>query len=347
MENSRVYVGEFNGKKVESYSLKNKNGFGISALNYGAIITDILVPDKNGVIENVVMKYKDINTYKENPSYYGAVIGRTSGRIAGGEVKVNDKVLKLNKNYGVNQGHGGNEGFSKKFFDVTINENQDEAYIEFSYLSVSGEEGYPGNLQVKIRYTINEENELKISYYAISDEDTLVNLTNHSYFNLSGNCKNDILGSYLYIDSDFLLELNENQVPTGKIMEINGSAFDFTNPKKIGRDIEEDDPQLKIGAGYDHCWILNGGNDIKLRFYNKSSGRQMDVYTDQNAVVLYSLNYPDEEMLDCDKKPIRRGALAIETQSPPIGENNTFAKYSMLKKNQEYKKETIFKFSII
>lgn len=347
MEILRFLVGEFNGKKVESHSLRNSKGFGINVLNYGGIITDVLVPDKNGVIENVVMKYKDINAYKENPSYYGALIGRTSGRIADGKVILNDTVLALNKNYGVNQGHGGTIGFSKKFLDVITNANEEEAYIEFNYLSPSGEEGYPGNLNIKVRYTITEKNELKLSYKAISDEDTLVNLTNHSYFNLSGNCKENILRHYLYLDSDFLVEVNDNEVPTGEIIEIEGTPFDFTNPKTIGRDIEEEDYQLEIGQGYDHCWILNGGNDVKMRLYHKDSGRQMDVYTDQNSVVLYSLNFPDEESLECNKKANRRDALAIETQSPPIGRDNIFAKYSILKKGEEYNKETIYKFSII
>lgn len=347
MEIIKVLVGEFNGQKVESYSLRNYKGFGINALNYGGIITDVLVPDKNGVIENVVMKYKDINAYKENPSYYGALVGRTSGRIANGKIMLNDNVLNFNKNNEENQGHGGTNGFSKKFLDVVTNADEEEAYIEFSYLSPLGEEGYPGNLEVKVRYTINEENELKISYYAVSDEDTLVNLTNHSYFNLSGNCKSNILSHYLYIDSDFLLELNEKKVPTGKIIEIDGTPFDFTNPKTIGRDIGEEDYQLKIGNGYDHSWVLNGGSDIKIRLYHKESGRQMDVYTDQNSVVIYSLNFPDDELLECNKKANIRDALAIETQSPPIGDNNIFAKYSLLKKGEEYNKETIYKFSII
>jgi aldose 1-epimerase len=347
MEILRMLVGRFKDKDVISYNLRNSTGFGINVLNYGAIVTDILVQDKNGKIENVVMKYKDINLYEENPSYYGALIGRTSGRIAEGHIDLNDKVLMLNKNYGVNQGHGGKEGFNKKFLDSRINKDEKEAYVEFSYLSPSGEEGYTGNLNVIVRYTITENNELKISYKAISDEDTLVNLTNHSYFNLSGNCKEDILSHYLYIDSDFLIELNENQVPTGELINIEGTPFDFTSPKTIGRDIEEEDYQLKIGQGYDHPWILNGGDDVKLRLYHKGSGRIMDVYTNQNSVVLYSLNFPDNEFLECGKRVGKRDALAIETQSPPIGKDNIFAKYSILKKGEEYNKETVYKFSVI
>ncbi|MDU3350882.1 MAG: aldose epimerase family protein [Clostridium sp.] len=347
MEILKVLVGEFKGKTIESYNLRNSKGFGINVLNYGAILTDLLVPDKDGIIENVIMKYKDLNVYEENPSYYGALIGRTSGRIADGKVLLNGNVLSFNKNYGLNQGHGGDIGFNKKLLEVKTNATENEAFLEFYYLSPSGEEGYPGNLNLTVRYTITEDNEFKISYKAISDEDTLVNLTNHSYFNLSGNCKEDILSHYLYIDSDFLIELNENSVPTGEIINIEGTPFDFTNPKTIGRDIEEDDYQLKIGQGYDHPWILNGGNDIKLKLYHKASGRQMDVYTNQNSVVLYSLNFPDDELLECGKKPARRDALAIETQCPPIGEDNIFVKYSILRKGEEYDKETIYKFSII
>lgn len=347
MEVLKVLVGSFNGREVESYNLRNSKGFGINVLNYGAIITDVIAPDKNGAFENVILKYNDINTYEENPSYYGALIGRTSGRIANGKVDLDGKELNFNKNYGLNQGHGGEIGFSKRFLDAKTGSGENECYVEFSYLSPAGEEGYPGNLNLKVRYIVTENNEFKISYKAVSDEDTLVNLTNHSYFNLSGNCKNDILSHYLYIDSDFLIELNETSAPTGEIISIEGTPFDFTNPKTIGRDIEEEDYQLTIGQGYDHPWVLNGGDDIKIRLYHKSSGRQMDVYTNQNSVVLYSLNYPDDKLLDCGKKPSRRDALAIETQAPPIGENNVFMKYSILKKGEEYNKETVYKFSII
>lgn len=347
MEVLKVLVGSFNGREVESYNLRNSKGFGINVLNYGAIITDVIAPDKNGVFENVILKYNDINTYEENPSYYGALIGRTSGRIANGKVDLYGKELNFNKNYDLNQGHGGEIGFSKKILDAKTGSSENECYVEFSYLSPAGEEGYPGNLNLKVRYIVTENNEFKISYKAVSDEDTLVNLTNHSYFNLSGNCKDDILSHYLYIDSDFLIELNETSAPTGEIISIEGTPFDFTNPKTIGRDIEEEDYQLTIGQGYDHPWVLNGGDDIKIRLYHKSSGRQMDVYTNQNSVVLYSLNYPDDKLLDCGKNPLRRDALAIETQAPPIGENNVFMKYSILKKGEEYNKETVYKFSII
>ena len=239
------------------------------------------------------------------------------------------------------------EKCGEMYYTCRFSNNKEKQIVETRILSSTHLEELLNSAFFGLLYSLDEENEFKISYYAISDEDTLVNLTNHSYFNLSGNCKSNILNHYLYIDSDFLVELNEKEVPTGKTIKIDKTPFDFNSPKTIGRDIEEENYQLKIGNGYDHCWLLNGGNDIKIRLYHKESGRQMDVYTDQNSVVLYSLNYPDDEILECNKKANRRDALAIETQSPPIGENNIFANYSLLKKGEEYIKETIYKFSII
>lgn len=344
---SEEVISSINGSEIISVNIKNSNGFELKVLNLGGIITDILVPDRNGKFENVVLKYDDIEDYKDNNPYYGATIGRTSGRIANGKASLNERELNFYKNYGVNQGHGGKEGFDKKVFDFKVIEEKDEAYVEFYYKSEDMEEGYPGNLEVKVKYTVTENNEVKINYYGVSDKDTLVNLTNHSYFNLSGNKEEDILKHSLYIDSDFLFEINENQVPSGNIISVEETAFDFKVPKLIGRDIDKDEIQIKIGNGYDHPWLLNSGNDPKLKLYDKRSGRLMDVYTDQISVVLYTLNYPENKKLEGGYVPLKRGAIAIETQSPPIGENNTFLKYSILKKGKEYRKETIYKFSIL
>lgn len=347
MRIEKVLIRMKDNSEIISFNLRNSKGFGINFINLGGVITDLLVPDKNGNIENVVLKYKDIESYKDNPSYYGAIIGRTAGRIASGTTELNDEVLTFNKNYGVNQGHGGPNGFCYQTFKVETFESENEIGAELSYFSKDGEEGYPGNLKVKIIYTINENNEFKITYKAISDKDTLANLTNHSYFNLSGNCKEDILNHYLYVNSDFLVELNKNQVPTGKLLYVENTPFDFSVAKKIGKDIDVADPQLEIGQGYDHPWILNNEGDLKLKLFHKESGRVMDVYTNQSSIVLYSLNFPDDNTLAWGRKPNRRDAIAIETQSPPIGENNIFTKYSILRKGEEYCKETIYKFSVL
>lgn len=343
----KVLVATIKNEKVFSYNLRNTKGFGVNILNYGGIITDILVPDRDGNIENVITKYKDIETYEKNPSYYGALIGRTSGRIANAITELNGETLNLSLNYGINQGHGGFDGFHSKFYEVEICKNDNEAYIELSRLSEDMEEGYPGNLEVKVRYSIDEDNSFKITYKGKSDKDTLVNLTNHSYYNLSGNCKEDILNHELYIDSDFLVELNNKEVPTGNLIEVTRGPFDFNLPKTIGRDIEDPHSQLEIGQGYDHPWILNGGDQVKLKLIHKGSGRCMDMYTNNNCVILYTMNYIDDEVMENGNKPRRRDGIAIETQSPPIGVSDCFKKYSYLKSGEEYFKETIYKFTII
>lgn len=339
-------VAEFNSKDILSYNIRNSKGFGINVLNYGGIITDVLVQDKNDKIQNVVMKYKDINTYEENPSYFGACIGRTSGRICNGEVNLNGEILKFNKNYDLHQGHGGNIGFSKRLFNAKVQDNICEAFVEFSYSSKDREEGYPGNLDVTVRYTVTEENEFKITYTGESDKTTLLNLTNHSYFNLAGENDDTVLDNYLYINSDKIAELDSTSVPIGKLLDIKNTPFDFSKFKKIGRDIESNHEQIKIGDGYDHPWILNSGEDVKLSLYNDKSGIAMDIYTNQSSVVLYSLNYPDDSILENGYKANRRAAIAIEPQSLPIGRENCFIEQSILEKGKKYNKETIYKFYI-
>ncbi|WP_024614914.1 aldose epimerase family protein [Clostridium sp. Ade.TY] len=339
-------IAKFNSDEIKSYTITNSSGFSVTALNYGAIITDIMVKDKNGKLENVVMKYNDINDYKNNPSYFGALIGRTSGRVCDGKVLLNEKELSFNKNYGLHQGHGGDKGFDKKIMDVKTSVGKKESYIEFSFISKDNEEGYPGNLKVKVRYTITEDCSLKIDYNGISDKDTLLNLTNHSYFNLSGYEKSSILEHYLYVDSDYLIELDETQVPTGNLIDLSYSPFDFIIPKTIGRDIEKNNYQLTIGSGYDHPWMLHEGDNVKARLWDEASGRCMDIYTNQKALVLYSLNFPDDKLVENGKCANKQSAIAIETQSPPIGRNNCFIEDSIISKNKEYKKQTIYKFYI-
>lgn len=346
MKISEKILTKFDSNEIKSYTITNSSGFAVTVLNYGGIITEILVKDKYGKIENVVMKYDDINTYKINPSYFGALIGRTSGRICEGRVNFNGKELEFNKNYGLHQGHGGSLGFDKKIMDVQTFIGNKESYVELSFKSNDNEEGYPGNLKVKVRYTVTEDCTLKINYNGISDKDTLLNLTNHSYFNLCGFNKETVLNHYLYIDSDHLIELDETQVPTGKLLDLIYSAFDFIIPKEIGKRIDRNDYQLTIGCGYDHPWLLNQGDHVKVRLWDEVSGRCMDVYTNQKAVVLYSLNFPDDELVEGSVKSNRRGAIAIETQSPPIGRNNCFIEDSILLKDKLYDKETIYKFYI-
>lgn len=346
MEIYEKVLGVFNDKEIISYSLSNSNGIEVKILNYGGIITDILMPDRKNNIENIVLKYKKLESYIDNPSYLGALIGRTSGRICDGEVSLNSKKLILNKNYNPNQGHGGSEGFNKKFYEVRYEILENEAYIELSRKSPDMEENYPGNVEIKVKYTLTDKNELKINYYGKSDKDTLLNMTNHSYFNLSGNGKEDILNHNLYINSKSIVELNENQVPSGLLMFIEGTEFDFTTSKKIGRDIDGDHPQLILGKGYDIPWYIEKGDGPALELYDEISGRAVEVYTDRKTIVVYTHNYPDAEVLENNKSNEWRYGVAIETQNPPIGIDSCFVEESLLKEGEEYITQTIYKFEV-
>lgn len=346
MEIFEKVLGIFDNKEVISYSILNSNGIEVKILNYGGIITDILMPDRHNKRENIVLKYKNWKSYIENPSYLGALIGRTGGRVYNGEVELGDEKLVLNKNYNPNQGHGGNEGFNKKFYEVKYEALQNEAYIELSRISPDMEENYPGNLEVKVKYTLTEDNELKINYYGKSDKDTLVNMTNHSYFNLSGNGKEDILNHDLYINSKSIVELNETQAPTGLLMFIEGTEYDFTTSKKIGRDINGNHPQLISGKGYDIPWYLEEGDGPDLELYDDASGRALEVYTDRKTIVVYTHNYPDDEVLENDKSGQWRYGVAIEPQNPPIGVDSSFVEDSILKRGEEYISQTVYRFGI-
>lgn len=339
-------LGKINGQEVISCNILNSNGLEVRILNYGGIITDIIMPDRNNNRENIVLKYKSLESYKTNPSYFGALVGRTGGRICNGEVELNGENIIFNKNYGLNQGHGGNEGFNKKFYLVKTETLEDEAYVELSRVSPDLEENYPGNLKVKVRYTLNENDEFKISYYGLSDKDTLVNMTNHSYFNLSGNGKENILNHDLYINSKAIVELNDLQVPTGMLMFIEGTEYDFTSMKKIGRDIDKDHPQLKMGKGYDIPWYFEDKEGPELKLYHEESGRCLEVYTDRKSIVIYTHNYPDDELMENNKSGEWRYGIAIEPQNPPIGVDSCFIEDSILKQGEEYYSETIYKFSI-
>ncbi|SCJ97140.1 Aldose 1-epimerase precursor [uncultured Clostridium sp.] len=346
MEIIEKVLGILDNKEVICYSISNSKGIEVKILNYGGIITDIVMPDRNNKRENIVLKYKNWESYIDNPSYLGALIGRTGGRIYNGEVYLGDKKLVLSKNYNPNQGHGGNEGFNKKFYKVRYEILQNEAYIELSRISPDMEENYPGNLEVKVKYILTEDNELKINYYGKSDKDTLVNMTNHSYFNLSGNGKDDILNHDLYIKSKSIVELNENQASTGLLMFIEGTEYDFTTSKKIGKDINGNHPQLINGKGYDIPWYLEEGDGADLELYDECTGRALEVYTDRKSIVVYTHNYPDDEVLENNKSGQWRYGVAIEPQNPPIGVDSCFVEDSILKEGQDYISQTVYRFEV-
>lgn len=331
------------GNRVKKYTIDNENGLIVSILNLGGTILEIKTKDKLGELENIVLRYEDIKDYIDNPSYYGRTIGRTSGRIDKGEFTLNGEKYTLNKNYGKNSGHGGNKGFDKIIFDSKIIEKEDSIILSLEYFSKDLEEGYPGNLKVKIEYEITEDNRLIFRVFGKSDKDTLLNITNHSYFNLSGNYKRDILNHSLKISAKKFLEIDKDGGVTGNILDINKN-FDFNFGKLIGRDIENKDIQLNLGNGYDHPFMLTDKKIIEL--YEKESGRYMKIKTSYPSVVVYTQNFIDNKKLYGGKEVKRRMGVCLEVQNPPIGYNEAFKEYSVLKKEDIFIAETEYIFGL-
>ena len=290
-------LGFFNNEEIFEYKIENKKGLAVTVLNLGGVITGIYTPNKDGKKENIVLAYNDLESYFESPSYYGGIIGRTSGRIHKGEITIGGKKYFLNKNYGVNSGHGGNIGFNKRIWKVKESKNS----LELTLKSLNLEEGYPGEVDVKVVYELNDDNELLFKITGKGTEDTLLNITNHSYFNLSGDYKKDILDEKLKITSNKILKIDENGTQTGETYNVLNTPFDFNDFHKIGERINNKDKQLELGCGYDHTFMFNGENNIILK--DEESGRIMEIETNQESVVVYSMNFPDTLMLKGNIKP--------------------------------------------
>ncbi|MPQ43052.1 aldose epimerase family protein [Clostridium tarantellae] len=335
---------DYNKKELKIFRLTNKNGMLVEILNLGGIIIKIMVPDKDGILENVVLAYKNIEDYFYNPSSFGCIVGRTAGRIGNANVCIEGVKYNFAKNNNGNCLHGGNEGFSKKFWRGSVEKNKDNSKVILTYKSNDGEEGYPGNLDITVIYELNNNNELSIIYKGITDKDTIVNLTNHSYFNLSGNNKNNILNEELLVNSNKICELDEDLIPTGNFIKVKDTPFDFTSFKNIGKDIEDNNIQLKYGNGYDHPWVLNKNEKVAATLYDPVSARCMDVITNQKALVIYSMNFPDKLILENNKVANKRQAICFEAQGLPIGYNDCFIEDTILKVEEEYNNKTIFKF---
>lgn len=346
MEITKMVIGNYKDNEVIEYNIKNSNGIEVGILNLGGIITKIITPDNEGNLENIVLSYKDKENYFTNPTYYGALIGRTAGRIGGSKAILNEEEYEFYPNYNPNTGHGGKEGFDKQIWNVEEIISDNECGLELKYYSLHGEEGYPGNVDVKVTYILNNDNELKLLIKANSDRDTLFNMTNHSYFNLSGNYKRDITKSELMMNCDEFLEINETGAITGKSISCENTPFDFRIKKEIGKDINANNKQLELGNGYDHPFIFNNERGC-IVLEDSKSGRGLKVETNQPSVVIYTTNFPGDEELVTGQKPKFREAICLETQAPPISESGIFTKQSILRKDEEYFKETKYKFYIV
>ncbi len=332
------------GREVFKFHLANSNGIKVSLINYGAIITSIFVPDKRGNANDIVLGFDNMEGYLQNRPYFGAVIGRVANRISNAKFVLNGKTVEVSQNGKGYQLHGGIEGFDKKLWEAaTFNEGNTQG-VKFSYFSKEGEEGYPGNLQVEVHYILTSDNELIIRYHAETDGDTVVNLTNHSYFNLKGEGNGDIYGHILKIDSGKYLPLTEDTlVPTGEIAGTKGTPYDFTNGETIGKRID------MIPPGYDISYVLNGKRTLKTPFaevLEPETGRFMQVFTTQPAVQLYTGNYLDGITGKNRHKYFRHYAFCLETQAFPDAPNHPGFPSILLKKGDKYRQTTKFKFGV-
>lgn len=350
---NKVLFGNYKGKEIYKYSLKNENDFQVNVLNYGGTITEIFFLDSKGIKRNLVLGYNNFEKYIKNGAYPGMIIGRTAGRIENGQFVLKGQVYVLNKNNGENSIHGGKSGLNDKVFEVKEIKNG----IELCYESPHLEEGYPGNVQFKIRYIMTKNNELVIDYEGESDRKTYINLTNHSYFNLSGDKNVNGDEQFLQIDAGFVCELKSGLIPTGKLLPVENSVFDLRKgiiiKNGIQRGQEEKNTQFEITRAYDHPFVLEPLESLEkpqVVLISSYSGIKLEVFTEEKTAVVYTGNFLDEcpdfdNMENGHIKNNRYLGVAIETQHYPNGINERNFGYKLVDEKNKYTTKTIFKFS--
>jgi aldose 1-epimerase len=332
--------GELDSNKVYLYTLTNSKGTVVTITNYGGTVTSFVTADKNGNRSSVIIGFDSLSGYLAHPPYFGALVGRYGNRIGDAKFRLDGKEYRLAANNRKNSLHGGLKGFDKVVWTPTVM-NDTMPTIMLSYVSKDGEEGYPGNLKVIVHYTLTDDNELKIEYAATTDKATPVNLTNHSYFNLTGDVSNTILNHTLMIDADNYTPVDTSLIPTGEIKPVKGTPFDFTTAKAIGKDIDS------VKGGYDHNFVLNKKDNAlqKVAVLSDSiSGRTMEVYTTEPGLQFYTGNFLDGKFINRDGKPINQHtALCMETQHFPDSPNKPNFPSTILQSGQEYHSETVYK----
>lgn len=343
------------GRKVNVYHLQNKQGISVDVMEYGATLLGISTPDSKGNFENILAGYDSVNTYFTDKSYFGCIVGRYANRIADGKFSLEGKEYNLPKNEkNINHIHGGVNGFHKKLWKGTPVSESNNQKVVFNYTSPDGEEGYPGNLDVTISYSLNDSNELHIDYKATTDKATILNLSSHSYFNLSGDKMAGILEHQLQINADSFLAVDRNLIPTGKGSPVLNTPFDFRKPKAIGSDIAVADSQLIYSnGGYDHNFILNKSGDEKqlgfaLRLVEPKSGRVLEIFTNQPGLQFYSGNFFDGSLVGKKGRIYKKhDALVFETQKYPDSPNHPDFPSTNLMPGQTYTHHTVLKFNTL
>ncbi len=340
------------GTEIDQFTLKNNDGMEVSIITYGGRITTLKAPDKNGNYEDVVIGFDSLSQYTKSNPYFGALIGRYGNRIANGEFKLDNETYKLPKNNGANSLHGGELGFDKVVWTAEEMPAEDHSTsLKLTYTSKDMEEGYPGNLKTTVIYTLTDDNALEVAYEATTDKKTVVNLTQHSYFNLSGDFNEPILDHEVMINADEFLPVDETLIPTGELRKVAGTPFDFREPKTVGQEINADNDQIKKGGGYDHCWVLNdpdAGERLAATAYDPKSGRFLEVYTDEPGIQFYTGNFLDGSLPQKGENGTyaKRTGFCLETQHYPDSPNQEEFPTTILNPGETYNSTTTFKFLV-
>lgn len=331
------------GKDVDQYVIRNKNGMEVRCINYGCRLTNILVPDGKGGMADLVLGYDNLAGYEHDVGFHGAFIGRYANRIEGAAFTMDGKTYKVTQNEGENYLHG---SYHATVFNAeAIGENS----VSFTYISPDGEDGFPGEVWLGVIYTLTDENELVMDYRAVPKANTHINLTNHSYFNLAGQDELNITDQTLWMNSRTMLETAANLCPTGRVVDIEGGAFDFNEAKPIGRDINAEDPQIELGGGYDHCFILEKNRPAALTMAAMArepiSGRTLRVYTTQPAIQFYSGNMLEGSVAGKNGRPFaRRSGYCLETQHYPCSPNYPEFPTTLVEHGEKFHEVTVYQF---
>jgi aldose 1-epimerase len=335
---------------ITRYTLGNKGGMKVSVIDYGGVITSIMVPDRAGQQDDVVLGFDGGDAYAGENPYFGAFIGRYGNRIAKGKFGLNGETYTLATNNGPNSLHGGVKGFNHKMWTATTREEDGRVGVTMSGTSPDGEEGFPGNLEVSVTYWLNNDNELLMEYTATTDKATPVNLTNHSYFNLKGAGNGDILGHELMIDADKFTPVDKTLIPTGELKDVAGTPFDFKELTPIGKRVNTENEQLKYGGGYDHNFVLNrtgSGMQLAARVYEPTTGRTLEVETTEPGIQFYCGNFLDGSNVGKGGKAYaKRTGFCLETQHFPDSPNQPGFPSTILEPGEKYATSTIYRFSV-
>lgn len=330
------------GQQAKLYVLENQNGMQITVSDYGATLVDVMVADKNGQLRDVVLGYDNAEGYESGDKFFGATVGRSANRIGNAQFELNGTTYKLTANDNENNLHSGPDFYNQRMWEVKeLGEHQ----VTFALHSPDGDQGYPGAVDIQVTYELNEQNEVRIHYMAVPQRDTIINLTNHSYFNLSGQESGDILSHTVWLDADAYTRADAKSIPTGDILPVEGTPMDFRVKKTIGRDIEENYEALEFGGGYDHNWALNGTGYRKVgELASEESGIAMEIYTDLPGIQIYTGNFLEQEQGKGGTIYRKRQAVCFETQYFPDAVNRPQFKSPVIRAGEKYETVTTYKF---